>query len=364
MGDDRIFNFSAGPATLPLGVLKQAQEELLSFQKTGMSVMEMSHRSGAFGGILERAEAGVRKLLSVPPDYAVLFLQGGASHQFAMVPINLAIPDKPVDMIQTGSWTQKASQEIEKLGSLRLAASTESEGFLRLPRADEIHFSSGASYVHMASNNTIFGTQWKTFPKTGDIPLVSDMSSDILSRPVDISQFGLVFAGAQKNLGPSGVTLVILKKDLAERASKNIPSILQYRSHIKAGSLYNTPPTFGIYLISLVMEWLEKQGGVREIQKSNEQKSRLLYKTIDDSHFYYGPVSQEDRSNMNVVFRIQGNKEDLEKRFAQEAETDGMTGLKGHRSVGGLRASLYNAQSLEAVQSLVSFMKNFEARNG
>lgn len=360
----RVFNFSAGPAVLPLPVLERAREELLSFEGCGMSVLEMSHRSKEFESILARAENGLRRNMGIPDDYAVLFLQGGASLQFAMIPMNLYIPGKPVDVIHTGAWTGKAIEELQKLAEYRIAASTESERFRRLPCPEEIRLSPDASYVYMVSNNTIFGTQWREFPDTGDVPLVADMSSDILSRAVDVSRFGLIFAGAQKNLGPAGVTVVIIRKDLAERASPQLPTMLQYRTHIRHHSLYNTPPTFAIYIVWLVMEWIQAEGGLAVIERRNEEKAQLLYDAIDRSEFYYCPVAKRDRSRMNVIIRIHGNNEELENRFAQEAKAAGLTDLKGHRSVGGLRASIYNAQPIEGVKALIEFMHEFERRYG
>ncbi len=360
---NRIHNFSAGPATLPLPVLEQARDELLSLPGIGMSVMEISHRSREFEAILARAESGIRRVLNVPENYAILFLQGGASLQFSMVPLNLAIEGKPVDLIQTGAWTQKAHKEIKKICPVNIAASTESENFMRLPTKEEIKLDPNAAFVYMCSNNTIFGTEWSWFPETGNIPLVADMSSDILSRELDVAKFGLIFAGAQKNLGPSGVTLVIIRKDLAERASDTLPTMLQYRTHIKENSLYNTPPTFGIYILALVVEWLEKMGGLPVIQKRNQEKAAVLYNAIDSSDFFYCPVNKADRSLMNVVFRIKGDNEELEKKFVKEAEAAGLSGLKGHRSVGGLRASIYNACEPSSVQALVDFMKDFAKKN-
>lgn len=361
---DRIFNFSAGPAVMPEPVLARARDELLNFQGCGMSVMEMSHRSPEFEGILAHAESGLRRAMSISDDYAVLFLQGGASLQFSMVPMNLYLPGKPIDVLHTGAWTEKAIEEIKKVAEYRLAASTEAEKFRRLPRPGEIEFNPDASYVHLCSNNTIFGTQWRSFPTTGVVPLVADMSSDILSRVIDVSKFGLIFAGAQKNIGPAGVTVVIMRKDLTGRAPANLPTMLKYSTHLKNNSLYNTPPTFGIYMIALVMDWIEAEGGVVAIEERNEAKARLLYQAIDRGDFYYGPAEAPDRSYMNVNFRIHGDNEALEKKFAQEAEAAGLSGLKGHRSVGGLRASIYNAMPLEGVQALVDFMGEFERRYG
>lgn len=360
----RVINFNAGPAVLPLPVLEQARDELLNWEGTGMSVLEMSHRSKAFEKILDRAESGLRRVLGIPEDYAVLFLQGGASLQFAMVPMNLAVEGKPVDVLDTGAWTQKAIAELKKLAPYRILASTAAENYRRLPRLEEITWNADASYVYMASNNTIFGTQWQTFPDPGDVPLVADMSSDILSRPIDVSRFGLIFAGAQKNLGPAGVTIVIVRRDLMERAPESLPTMLQYRVHAKARSLYNTPPTFAIYVVALVTAWVEREGGLEAIARRNEEKARLLYDAIDRSDFYHCPVELADRSRMNVVFRIKGGDEALEKAFVAEAEQAGLVGLKGHRSVGGLRASIYNAQTIEGVQALVEFMRAFEAKYG
>jgi phosphoserine aminotransferase len=358
----RIFNFSAGPAVLPESVLEQARDELLNYRGSGMSVMEMSHRSKEYESIIEGAQEDLRRLMDIPEDYAVLFLQGGASLQFAMVPINLYLPGKPVDVLHTGIWTKKAIEELKKLTEYRIAGSSEKENFKRIPHRSEIQFSDRASYVYMASNNTIYGSQWKTFPETGDIPLVADMSSDILSRAIDVRRFGLIFAGAQKNIGPSGVTVVVIRKDLAERCKLEVPTMLQYRAHIKEGSMYNTPPAYAIYIAGLVLDWIELQGGVAVIEKRNEEKSRLLYDAIDASNLFYGPIEKDSRSRMNVVFRVKGDKEDLEEKFASEAKKNGLSGLKGHRSAGGLRASIYNALPLEGVKALVEFMKEFEKK--
>jgi len=358
----RIFNFSAGPAVLPLPVLEKAQAEMLDFENCGMSVMELSHRTPIFDGIIARAENGLRKLLDIPDDYAVLFLQGGASLQFAMIPMNLYLPGRPVDVVHTGAWTAKAIGELKKLAEYRLAASGEADNFTRIP--GRLVFNADASYVHIASNNTIRGTQWHAFPDTGDVPLVADMSSDILSRPIDVSQFGLIFAGAQKNIGPAGVTIVIIRKDLAERAADSLPTMLDYRTHIAKRSLFNTPPTYGIYMVALVTEWLAAEGGLAAIEERNRYKAGLLYQAIDGTDFYRGPVAVEDRSLMNVVFRIKDGDEVLEKQFVAEAARAGMSNLKGHRSTGGIRASIYNAQPVEGVEALVSFMAEFEQKYG
>ena len=360
----RAFNFNAGPGALPLSVLQRVQDELLDYRGAGMSVMEMSHRSPEFEEILDHAERGLRRLLAIPEEYAVLFLQGGGSLQFAMVPMNLYLPAKPVDVLHTGAWTGKAISELKKIAAHRLAASTEAEKFTRLPRREEIALDRNASYVYLASNNTIEGTQWRDFPETGNVPLVADMSSDILSRPIHVQRFGLIFAGAQKNLGPSGVTVVMLRRGLAERAGKNLPAMLQYRTHIKERSLYHTPPVFAVYVTSLVMEWAEAQGGVAAVEKRNAAKAGLLYDAIDSSGFYSCPVEKESRSRMNAVFRITGGNEALEKQFVQEAAAAGLVGLGGHRSVGGMRASLYNAVTVEAVEALANFMREFRRLHG
>ncbi len=361
---DRIFNFSAGPGVLPLSVLEQARDELLNTNNSGMSVMEMSHRSKDFAEIINNTEAGLRKAMAIPDEYEVLFLQGGASLQFAMVPLNLYLQGNPVNVLHTGAWTKKAITELDKVAAYNIAASTEADNFTRLPAQDEIKLDENASYVHICTNNTIFGTQWHTLPDVGDIPLVADMSSDILSRPIDVSKFGLIFAGAQKNIGPSGVTVVIMRPELAERAPQNRPTMIQYRTFIKNKSLYNTPSTFGIYMIGLVMNWLDAQGGVSAIAEHNQQKADVLYNAIDATDFYTCPVALQDRSLMNVVFRVQNGNEALEQKLIAQAAEAGLSGLKGHRSVGGLRASIYNAQSLEAVNALADFMRDFEAKNG
>lgn len=360
---ERIFNFSAGPAALPLEVLQEAQQDLVSYKGAGLSVMEMSHRSKEFSQIIDEAREDFRQVLNIPDDYAVLFLHGGASMQFAMAPMNFAIKGKPVDVIHTGSWTKKAISEIKKIAELRIAGSSEDQKFRRLPTAQEIDINPEASYVHMCSNNTIAGTQFKTIPETGDVPLIADMSSDIFSKPVDVKKFGMIFAGAQKNAGPAGVALAVVRKDLAERADSNLPTMLQYRTHIEADSLYNTPPAFSIYIVGLVLKWLKKQGGLEAMAKINEQKAGIVYEAIEKSSFYYCPVETADRSLMNVVFRITNDNEELEKKFIAEAKAAGLDGLKGHRSVGGLRASIYNAHPREGIEALVNFMSEFEKNN-
>jgi phosphoserine aminotransferase len=358
---NRVFNFNAGPGGLPLAVLERVREELFDYRGTGMSVMEMSHRSPEFEEILERAERDLRRLMAIPDDYAVLFLQGGGSLQFSMVPMNLYLPGKPVDVLHTGMWTAKAIAELKKGTPFRLAGSTEAQKFTRVPRADEIKFSPEASYVYLCTNNTIEGTQWHSIPEAGDVPITADMSSDIASRVIDVSRFGLIFAGAQKNLGPAGVTIVVVRRDLAERADKNLPSLLQYRSEIKERSLFHTPPTFAVYVCGLVLEWIDHEGGIAAIEKRNDSKAKLLYDAIDATDFYACPVEKASRSKMNVVFRVAKGDEAVEKRFAEEAAAAGMVGIAGHRSVGGMRVSLYNAVTIEAVEALVGFMRDFES---
>jgi len=327
--------------------------------------MELSHRSAEFEAINNAAEQNLRKLLAIPDDYAVIFVQGGGSMQFTMVPMNLCLPGKPVDVLHTGAWTAKAIAELKKGIPHHIAASTEAEKFTRVPRAEEIRLSTDSSYTYYCTNNTIEGTQYHSLPATV-APLVADMSSDICSRPIDVSKFGLIFAGAQKNLGPSGVTVVIVRKDLAERADKNLPTVLQYRTHIKEKSLYNTPPTFAVYTLGLVTEWIAAEGGLTGIQKRNEAKARLLYDTIDGSKgFYSCPVEKSSRSLMNVVFRVGGTSaapgdEALEKQFGKDATAANLIGTPGHRSVGGMRISLYNAVGQDAVDSLVQYMREFQ----
>jgi phosphoserine aminotransferase len=360
----RVFNFNPGPAALPLPVLERIRAELLDHHGSGMSVMEMSHRSPEYEAINEKTEKDLRRILAVPQEYAVVFLQGGGSGQFAMVPMNLYLPGRPVDVLHTGSWTVKAIEELKRLASCRMAASTESEKFTRVPRKDEITLMPDASYVHMCTNNTIEGTQWKEIPDTGPVPLVADMSSDIASRSMDVRRFGLIFAGVQKNLGPSGATIVIIRRDLAERASNQTAKILQYKTHLKEKSLYHTPPTFAVYVVGLMLEWIDGEGGIAAIEKRNQAKAKLLYETIDASRYYRSPVERNSRSSMNVVFRIAGGNDAVESKFVTEAQSVGLAGVKGHRSVGGIRISLYNAVGLDAAEALVSFMREFERKNG
>ena len=358
----RLFNFSPGPAVLPVPVLEQAQRELLSLLGVGMSILEVSHRSKTFEDVLARAEVDIRELAGVPPNYRVLFLQGGASLQFTMVPMNLLVEGMTADYLVTGAWAKKAADEAGKIGKVHIAATTKADQFTRIPRAEEIVLSPGAAYVHMTSNNTIYGTEWKALPEVGEAPLVSDTSSDIFSRPIDVSKHALVYSGAQKNLGPAGVTMVIIREDLLARSATSLPAMLSYGVHAENGSLYNTPPVFAIYLMGLVVKWIKDQGGLAAIAKINERKAGKLYAEIDRSGFYRGTAQKESRSLMNVTFRLAS--EALEKQFLKEAEAAGFDGLKGHRSVGGIRASIYNAFPEEGVDALTSFMREFERRNG
>jgi phosphoserine aminotransferase len=358
----RIINFSAGPAVLPVPVLEEAQRDLVSLPGVGMSILEISHRSKTFEEILARTEADLRTLGNIPSTHKVLFLQGGASLQFSMVPMNLLTSGTTAEYIVTGGWAQKALKEAQRVGPVNVAASTEADNFSRIPRQDELKLSPGAAYVHFTSNNTLFGTQWRTEPEVGGVPLVCDTSSDMLSRPIAVSKYGLIYAGAQKNLGPSGVTLVVIREDLLARSSKSLPTMLNYAVHVENGSMYNTPNTFGIYLMGLVVKWALSQGGLSEIAKRNERKAAKLYAEIDRSGFYRGTAAKESRSLMNVTFRLA--TEDLEKAFVKESTAAGLDGLKGHRSVGGMRASIYNAFPEEGVDTLVEFMREFEKKRG
>jgi phosphoserine aminotransferase len=358
----RIFNFAAGPAVLPLPVLEEAQRDLVALPGIGMSVMEISHRSKTFEDILHQALDDVRALGNIPPDYRILLLQGGASLQFSMVPMNLLTTDAVADYIDTGSWAVKAITEATKIGKVNVAATTKADKYSRIPARSELKLTPGAAYVHMTSNNTIEGTQWKALPDVGNSVLVSDASSDIFSRPIDVARHGLIYAGAQKNLGPSGVTVVIVREDLLARASEALPTMLTYRVHAENDSLYNTPPTFGVYMLGLTMQWLRAKGGLDAIAHVNERKAAKLYAEIDRTGFYRGTANKADRSVMNVTFRLPS--EDLEKRFETAATAAGLDGLKGHRSVGGMRASIYNAFPEAGVDALIAFMKEFERTAG
>ncbi len=361
----RVFNFSAGPAVLPLVVLEQIQQDLLALPGVGMSILEVSHRSKAFEAILAQAEADVRALAGVPSGYRVLFLHGGASTQFSMVPMNLLAPGAVADYIDSGSWAEKAYMEAKKVGDARLAATTKSENYSRLPRQSELTLTDDAAYVHMTSNNTIEGTEYKALPSIGGRPLVSDTSSDMFSRPIDVGQHALIYAGAQKNIGPAGVTLVIIRDDLVKHSAerkKTLPTMLNYAVHAENTSLYNTPPAFAIYALGLVVKWLIGQGGLTAIAARNERKADALYREIDRTGFYRGTADRECRSLMNVTFRLPS--EDLESVFVKSATAAGLDGLKGHRAVGGIRASLYNAFPQAGVDALVSFMREFERTRG
>lgn len=358
----RAFNFNAGPSALPLDVLQKAQAELVDFKGTGMSVMELSHRSATFEEVHNEAIARLRQLYEIPENYEVLFLQGGASLQFTMIPMNFLTEGQKASYIQTGAWSEKALKEAKFFGTPVEAASSKDNNYKNIPAVGEISIDEDAAYIHLTSNNTIFGTQWKNFPTTGDVPLIADMSSDILSKKVDIANFAMIYAGAQKNLGPSGVTVVIVRKDLLEKANPNIPTMLKYDTHVKNNSLYNTPPTFGIYMLGEVLKWVEAQGGLEAVEKQNEVKANLIYDIIDNSNgFYYGHATEDSRSLMNITFRVAD--EALEKKFLKQAKEAGFVGLDGHRSVGGCRASAYNAVPVEACQALADFMVKFQQDN-
>jgi len=359
----RIFNFSAGPAVLPEPVLKKAQEAIWDVAGSGIGIMEHSHRGKVFDRVRDEAEQACRDLAGIPDNYRVLFLQGGASLQFSMVPMNLLPADRTADYLLTGVWAQKALKEAKVLGAkVHVAATGEGTNFDRIPQAAEIKYSERPAYVHLTTNNTIYGTQWRTEPAVpAGVPLVADSSSDMYSRPIDVSKYGLIYAGAQKNLGPSGVVLVIIRDDLVEAGPKTLPTMLQYRTHSAEKSLYNTPPTFGIYVMGEVFKWIQGQGGLAAMAELNESKARLLYDFIDRSDFFRGTAQPDSRSRMNVCFRAP--TEELESKFVAEATKRGLDGLKGHRNAGGMRASIYNACPRAGVEALVAFMKEFEQAN-
>jgi phosphoserine aminotransferase len=358
----RVLNFSAGPAVMPMSVLEEIQRDLVSLPGVGMSILEVSHRSEAFESILAQAEADIRTLANMPSDYKVLFLQGGASMQFSMVPMNLLAPGATADYIDSGSWADKAIKEAKKVGTVNIAATTKGENYSRVPRQNELKLTPGAAYVHMTSNNTIEGTEFKELPSVGDAPLVSDTSSDMFSRPIDVAKHALMYSGAQKNMGPAGVTVVIVRDDMLQRSQKSLPTMLSYAVHAENGSMYNTPPAFGVYAVGLVMKWLLAQGGLARIAIANERKAGKLYAEIDRTGFYRGTAHKECLSLMNVTFRLP--TEDLEKQFIKESTAAGLDGLKGHRSVGGMRASIYNAFPEDGVDTLVAFMREFERARG
>jgi phosphoserine aminotransferase len=358
---ERIFNLSPGPATLPYSVLTQAAQDMVNFKNKGMGLIEMSHRSKDFMAVLDATEALIRDLLAIPTNYKVLFLQGGASSQFFMVPMNLLGPGKKASYLNTGVWAGKAIKEAKIFGAIEVAYTGEANRFKHVPKDEEYTVAAESEYLHLCSNNTIFGTRFPQFPQK-DCMLVCDMSSDIMSRPVDISHFGLIYAGAQKNMGPAGVTLVILREDLLDRCPNSIPAMLRYKTHADKGSMYNTPPTFAIYCMGLVMQWLKEQGGLTAMERRNQEKAALLYQFIDSNDFYRGHAEPACRSLMNITFNLPNA--DLEAKFVQEATAAGLEGLKGHRDVGGCRASIYNAFPLEGVQRLVEFMDDFVKKNG
>jgi phosphoserine aminotransferase len=357
----RVYNFSAGPAVLPEPVLQKAAAEMLDYNGTGMSVMEMSHRSKDYEAIIDGAEAHLRKLMNIPVNYKVLFLQGGASSQFAMVPLNLFSVVAKADFINTGTWSKKAISEAKRYGKANVVATSEDKNFSYIPKVAKEKFDPQAGYVHITSNNTIEGTKYALFPETGTVPLVADMSSNILSEVVDVTKFGLIYAGAQKNIGPAGLTIVIIRDDLIGKALPITPTMLNYETHVKEKSLYNTPPTYGIYIAKLVFEWMLDRGGVPAMEKINKEKAHILYDFIDNSNLFNGTAAREDRSIMNVPFTLP--TDELTEKCLKEAKQNGLVQLKGHRSVGGLRASIYNAMPVEGVQKLVDFCKKFETVN-
>ncbi len=356
----RVYNFSAGPAVLPLEVLKEVQEELLDYKGHGLSVMEMSHRSSVYGDIISDAIQRVKDILNLGDKYEVLFLQGGASTQFYMIPLNFCPEDKVANYINTGAWSTKALKEAAKIGKkMHVAASSEDKDFTYIPKTFTL--SENPAYLHITTNNTIRGTEYKTDLDLGDIPLIADMSSNMMSKPIDASKYAVIYAGAQKNIGPAGATLVIIRKDMIDKINPNLPTMMDYNTHIAKGSMFNTPPTFTIYVIGKVLKWIQDNGGLEGMLKRNEQKAKYIYDVIDNSNFYKGTVVKEDRSLMNIPFRLA--TEELEKKFIAEAQERNMIGLKGHRSVGGIRASVYNSLPIEAAQTLAEFMIEFEKKN-
>lgn len=355
----RVYNFSAGPSMLPESVLKQAAAEMLDFNGTGMSVMEMSHRSKAYLSIIEGAEANFRKIMNIPDNYSVLFLQGGASTQFAMVPMNLFSNSKKADFINTGNWSKKAISEAKLFGTANIIASSEDKNFTYIP--ENFVISPDADYVHITSNNTLEGTRFTAYPETGNIPLVADMSSEIMSTEIDVTKFGLIYAGAQKNLGPAGVTIVIVRNDLLGKHIDGIPTMMRYDTHAKEKSLYNTPPSYSIYVAGLVFKWIEELGGIKGIEAINNEKAKMLYDFLDSSSMFKNNVAVKDRSIMNVPFTAP--TDELNEKFIKESAAAGLETLRGHRLVGGMRASIYNAMPIEGVKKLVEFMKQFEVNN-
>ena len=360
--ENRIYNLSAGPAILPVEVLLEAQKDFISYKGSGMNVMEMSHRGKIFDSIIKEAEADLRKLLGISDNFAILFLQGGATLQFSMVPLNLMPPKNKADYIVTGSWAEKAVKEGKRVGTVNIAATTKSENYTRIPSQSELKLDPDAAYVHFTSNNTIYGTEWRNEPEVGNVPLVCDASSDFLHKKLDMNKYGLIYAGAQKNIGPAGVTVVIIRKDLLERSQDSLHTYMNYKIHVENESMYNTPTTYGIYIAGLVFKWLLNMGGLDEMYKRNVEKAKILYDAFDTSEGYYkGTTVKEDRSLMNVTYRLPN--EQLEEKFIKEASSKGFSGLKGHRSVGGIRASIYNAFPKKGVEDLVAFMQDFKKNN-
>lgn len=358
----RVYNFSAGPSMLPEPVLRRAAEEMLDYQGSGQSVMEMSHRSKLYEGIIQSAESLLRSVMDIPDNYKVLFLQGGASTQFAMVPLNLMNRSKKADYVLTGQWATKAYKEAARYGQANVVASSKDKTFTYIPKLDPATFTKDADYFYICMNNTIYGTMYHTLPETGDVPLVADISSCILSQPIDVSKFGLLFAGAQKNMGPAGLTVVIIREDLIGNVMDITPTMLNYKTHADNGSMFNTPPCYSIYMCGLVLNWLKNTiGGLEEMEKINRKKAGILYDFLDNSKLFHGTVVKEDRSLMNIPF-VTGD-EAMDKKFVAAAEENGFVNLKGHRTVGGMRASLYNAMPVEGVEKLVDFMAKFEKEN-
>jgi len=360
--EKRIYNLSAGPAILPEEVLLEAQKDFYSYKGSGMSIMEMSHRGKIFDGVIKEADADLRKLLGIDDNFTILFLQGGATLQFSMVPLNLMPPKNKADYIVTGAWAEKSVKEAKRVGAVNIAATTKPDNHSRIPKQSELKLDPDASYVHFTSNNTIFGTQFRTEPETGNVPLVCDASSDFLHKKLDMNKYGVIYAGAQKNIGPAGLTVVIVRKDLLERSSDTLHTYMNYKVHADNETMYNTPSTFGIYIAGLVFKWLLNMGGLDEMYKRNVEKAGILYNAIDSSDgFFKGTTSKEDRSLMNVTYRLPN--EQLEEKFIKESSAKGFSGLKGHRSVGGIRASIYNAFPKQGVEALVDFMNEFKKNN-
>lgn len=358
---NRVYNFSAGPSMLPIEVLEKASKEMTNYNNTGMSVMEMSHRSAAYQDIIDTAEKTLREIMNIPDNYKVLFLQGGASTQFAMIPLNLLTGSKKADYVNTGAWSKKAIAEAKKYGEVNVVASSEDKTFTYIPELDKETFTKDADYFHITSNNTIYGTKFNELPDVGDVPIVADMSSNILSEEVDVNKYGVIYAGAQKNMGPAGVTVVIIREDLIGDPQDITPTMLKYKTHSDKGSMFNTPPTYSIYVAGMVFDWIKELGGIGAIQKRNEEKAKLIYDYLDSSKLFKGTVAQKDRSLMNIPFVLP--TDELNAEFIKEAADRGMVNLKGHRTVGGMRASIYNAMPLEGVKKLVDFMKEFEENN-